>query len=130
MSKEKQRIATDGQNTWEHNPFASLDVNGLPENVKKVDEKEIKQPDAVVRKKIRLNVRREKAGRGGKTVTVIFGIEVLSDSEAEQLSKVLKRSLSTGGTVKDGSIEIQGDRVNDVLALLKKEGYNAVQSGG
>lgn len=71
----------------------------------------------------------ERKGRGGKIVCVITGLP-LAAAEMKALSKRLKASLGTGGAVKDGNIEIQGDHRERLLALLEKEGIRAKLSGG
>lgn len=74
-------------------------------------------------------VRREKKGRGGKTVTTISGLR-LSAAELKTLSSELKRKCGSGGSVVDRVIEIQGDKVDIVLAELAKRGYQAKRAGG
>ena len=72
--------------------------------------------------------RLEKAGRGGKTVTVLFDLD--SDDESlKELLKKLKGRLGTGGTVKNGRIEIQGDHSAKMDELLKQAGYQPKRSG-
>lgn len=74
-------------------------------------------------------VQRESKGRGGKTVTVVRGAPV--DAAAlVQLGQQLKAACGSGGTVKDGTIEIQGDHVDKVLALLLQQGLKAKRAGG
>lgn len=77
----------------------------------------------------RVRVQRTKAGKGGKTVTVISGLEV-SDAEAESLLTQLKTSAGTGGTRKEGVIELQGDQVAPALAALERAGFRPKQAGG
>ncbi|MFI5294971.1 MAG: translation initiation factor [Thermodesulfovibrionales bacterium] len=74
-------------------------------------------------------VRLDRKGRGGKSVTVIEGLRI-SVKESEKLLKQLKAKLGTGGTVKDGSLEIQGDHCDAVMAELKRIGYKPKRSGG
>lgn len=74
-------------------------------------------------------VRRESKGRGGKTVTTITGI-VLDEKELKELAAALKRKCGTGGTLKEGIIEIQGDHVELLLNELIKRGFKAKKSGG
>lgn len=59
--------------------------------------------------------------RYGKNVTILTGFDPTVDVPA--LGKELKHSLGTGGTVRDGTIELQGDHVRDVLPWLEKKGY-------
>jgi translation initiation factor 1 len=74
-------------------------------------------------------IRREKKGRGGKTVTVIVGLQ-LSDQDLKFLSKQLKQACGTGGTIKEGTIEIQGDQREKVAERLKQLGYKTKFIGG
>jgi translation initiation factor 1 len=77
----------------------------------------------------RVRVGRESAGRGGKTVTVVRGL-ALTDAQIADLGKQLRSACGTGGTAKDGVIEIQGDHVERVLGLLLKAGHAAKRTGG
>lgn len=74
-------------------------------------------------------VRRESKGRGGKTVTTISGVP-LAEAELKELASALKRRCGTGGALKDGIIEIQGDHVQLLLDELVKRGFKAKKSGG
>ncbi len=67
-------------------------------------------------------VQRETKGRGGKAVTVVRGL--LLDAEAlVALARRLKAACGSGGTVKDGQIEVQGDHCDKVVAWLQAEGF-------
>ena len=79
--------------------------------------------DGVVR------VRREKQGRGGKTVTTIHGTGLAQD-KLDDLAGDLKRLCGTGGTAKDGTIVIQGDHRERIVAALEARGYNVKLAGG
>ncbi|MBF0621181.1 MAG: translation initiation factor Sui1 [Magnetococcales bacterium] len=81
------------------------------------------ESDGIVR------VSRETKGRAGKIVTVIKGV-ALEKSSLAQLGKKLKRGCGSGGTVKNGVIEIQGDHVERVMDALKKEGWTVKRAGG
>jgi translation initiation factor 1 len=74
-------------------------------------------------------VRREKKGRGGKTVTTVTGVP-LPPNELKDLAKDLRRRCGTGGTVKNGVIEIQGDHADTILETLKQSGFQAKRAGG
>ncbi len=76
-----------------------------------------------------VRVRRETAGRGGKTVTAIHGV-ALADSKLKELAGELKRLCGTGGSVKDGAIEIQGDHRDRIVAALEQRGYTVKLAGG
>lgn len=77
----------------------------------------------------KVRVTRETGGRGGKAVTVVRGLP-LDAAALTQLGKQLKAACGTGGTVKDGVIEVQGDHAEKVLALLLAQGYAAKRAGG
>jgi len=76
-----------------------------------------------------VRVSRETKGRGGKAVTVVKGV-LLAEAELAQLGKQLKAACGTGGTVKDGVIEVQGDHVERVMDALKKLGHTVKRAGG
>lgn len=79
--------------------------------------------DGVVR------VGRQTQGRKGKGVTVITGLPLQAE-ELRGLASELKRRCGTGGTVKDGVIEIQGDHRDDLVDELGRRGYKAKRAGG
>lgn len=79
--------------------------------------------DGVVR------VRLETKGRKGKGVTVISGVSA-DPNELETVAKQLKQRCGSGGTVKDGVIEIQGDHVAAVMDVFAKQGRTVKKSGG
>jgi translation initiation factor 1 len=77
----------------------------------------------------KVRVGREVAGRGGKGVSVITGLP-LAGEELEALATRLKKLCGAGGAVKDGTIEIQGDHRDRLVAELQKLGFEAKRSGG
>ena len=79
--------------------------------------------DGVVR------IRRETKGRKGKGVTTLTGL-ALTETNLKLLAKQLKQKCSTGGTVKDGIIEIQGDHRDKLKQQLDKMGYPVKLAGG
>lgn len=79
--------------------------------------------DGVVR------VRRETKGRGGKAVTLVHGVPLAAD-ELAALAKRLRTACGSGGTVKDGVIEVQGDHAERLVALLAAEGRWVVKRAG
>ncbi len=74
-------------------------------------------------------VGRETAGRRGKGVTTIFDL-TLGEAELKELATKLKNLCGTGGTAKDGRIEIQGDHRDKIVAELTRLGFQAKRSGG
>ena len=81
------------------------------------------KPGSVVR------VGRETKGRKGKGVTVVTGVPLAGDALAA-LGSELKRLCGSGGTVRDGVIEIQGDHRDALAAELAKRGWTVKRSGG
>jgi len=79
--------------------------------------------DGVVR------IRRETSGRKGKGVTTISGVPLV-EKDLKALAKKLKQRCGTGGAVKDGIIEIQGDHRDTLKAALEAEGYKVKLAGG
>lgn len=76
-----------------------------------------------------VRVGRETAGRRGKGVTTVFDLP-LTEDQARELAATLKAKCGTGGTYKDGKIEIQGDHRDKVAGELEKLGYKVKRSGG
>jgi translation initiation factor 1 len=76
-----------------------------------------------------VKVGRETKGRGGKGVTIISDLP-LDESSLTELATKLKNRLGTGGTVKDGRIEIQGDHRDRIVAELDEMGYRTKKAGG
>ena len=74
-------------------------------------------------------IRREVGGRGGKTVTVVAGLP-LDAASLVALSKRLKAACGTGGTVKSGVLEFQGDHRELLVSLLASEGFKSKLAGG
>ncbi len=77
----------------------------------------------------KVRVSRDRGGRGGKTVTVVTGLTG-SLQEMEDFSRTLRKAMGSGGTLKDGRIEVQGDHVDRVLEWLNTQGIKAKRSGG
>lgn len=76
-----------------------------------------------------VKVRRETAGRKGKTATTVFNLP-LNDIEIKALAQVLKKRCGVGGSTKDGVIELQGDHRDTVVEVLQQQGYDVKLAGG
>jgi len=76
-----------------------------------------------------IRVSRESKGRKGKTVTLVSGLP-LSDDDLHSLLSDLKRRCGSGGALKDGLLEIQGDHRDLVIEELHKRGFSAKKAGG
>jgi translation initiation factor 1 len=96
---------------------------------KKRSNKKRPLPDAGFPKDGVTRVRRETGGRGGKTVTVLYGAPG-SDDDRTRLFKELKKLCGCGGACKDGRIEIQGDQRDQIMAVLREKGIVAKAAGG
>lgn len=76
-----------------------------------------------------VRVARDTKGRGGKCVTLVRGV-ALDAAGLVTLGKQLRSACGTGGTVKDGVIEVQGDHCERVMDILTREGYRPKRTGG
>lgn len=76
-----------------------------------------------------VRVSRETKGRGGKSVTLVKGLALDTDALAV-LGKQLRTACGTGGTVKDGVIEVQGDHCDRVMEALRQQGHAPKRTGG
>jgi translation initiation factor 1 len=130
---EKKRIATDGGRALTQNPFASLNLEGLragpavPAAAAAPPESKRGQPN---KNRGRVDIIRQTAHRGGKTVTVVSGFVGIGLPEKEQLAKQMQKVCGVGGTVKEGKIEIQGDKREEVARILTGAGFRPVFAGG
>ena len=87
----------------------------------------LKKPTAVSDGIVRVS--RQTSGRNGKSVTVVKGLALDSDA-LTRLGKQFKAACGSGGTVKDGAIEIQGDHCERVIATLGEQGWVVKRAGG
>lgn len=78
----------------------------------------------------RVDIIRSTAHRGGKGVTVAKNFTGISLVEKQELAKKIQKSCGVGGTVKNGNIEIQGDKRDEVKRILTEAGFNPVFAGG
>ena len=76
-----------------------------------------------------VRVSRETKGRAGKGVTLVKGL-ALDAAALAQLGQQLKAACGSGGTVKDGVIELQGQHCERVIELLKAQGHTVKRAGG
>ena len=76
-----------------------------------------------------MRVALETKGRKGKGVTIISGIPAKHDT-LKEIAKRLKQKCGSGGTVSNGTIEIQGDHRNSIVEELQNHGYKVKRSGG
>ena len=137
MAREQQmsgpkRIPTEGGQKFGHNPFDALSSEGFPPAKESfptasTQPKETKSPR---KNRGRVDIIRQTAGRGGKTVTVVKGFLGIGLPEKEQLAKAMQRVCGTGGTVKNGQMEIQGDKRAEVARILSEANFRPIFAGG
>ena len=135
MSKKKHRLPTESNEEFGSNPFGELDSSGLdsiPSEPKRAGKPkvEVSLSERLGRGE-RLEVRREKSGRGGKTVTTVKGFPThIPQDDFKRMLKGLKSRLGTGGGWRDDQMEIQGDQREVVCDWLTSLGFRPVLAGG
>lgn len=136
MSK-RNKVSTGGGGDLGQNPFGALSGLDLPAGNRPA-EPEVGKPLAQAssantlpqKNRGRVDIKRSTAGRGGKTVTVVNGFLGIGLPEKEKLAKKMRNVCGCGGTVKDGQIEIQGDKREQIAAILTDAGFRPVMAGG
>jgi translation initiation factor 1 len=127
---ESQCVSTDGGSGLTQTPFAELSSDGLQPGPKIVPLISASQIKPARKHRGRVDILRVKAERGGKTVTVVKNFVGIGLPEKEQLAKAMQRACGTGGTVKAGQIEIQGDKRAEVARILTEANFHPVFAGG
>jgi len=137
IDKNTVKISTDGGQALTQNAFAGLVGASLAtpsaaaiSTISPHSPKQGVASDAPTKNRGRVDIIREKAGRGGKTVTIARGFPGIGLPEKETLAKKMRAACGTGGTVKDGRIEIQGDKRDEVARILAAAGFRPVFAGG
>ena len=106
-----------------NNPFANLKVDGLPPGTE-VQPSTAPASEPVKRKLGRVVLRRETAHRGGKVVIVVDDFApFISTANIQELGRKLRNACGCGGTMRERSIELQGDQPAKIRAFLEKEGF-------
>jgi translation initiation factor 1 len=133
MSARKHILPDEGRN-FGPNPFAGLSSAGLPPGAEsgtgESAEPPATTPAAPRKNRGRVDILRQTAHRGGKTVTVVTNFVGIGLPEKEKLAQQMQKACGTGGTVKDGRIEIQGDKRAEVARILTEAGFRPVFAGG
>ena len=129
---DSKRIPTDGGQEFGHNPFDALSTEEFPPATETLpaDSAQPKAPKSARKSRGRVDIIRQTAGRGGKTVTVVKGFVGIGLPEKEQLAKAMQKACGTGGTVKNGQIEIQGDKRAEIARILSEANFRPVFAGG
>ncbi len=132
MKRQSARIGTEGGAPLETNPFASLQTSGLPQaSLSPAPPAQSASPAKPI-KRGRLELRREKAGRGGKTVTTVRGEGFLNicPAQIDGWLKSLKSQLGCGGAREGKVLEFQGDCRDHIETFFTREGFRVVRAGG
>ena len=132
MKKEKKRVPISGELIHWTSPFAALKhVNLPPESTTgpAITHTE-SAPLAPKKNRGRVDIIRQTAHRGGKTVTVVTGFVGIGQTEKERLAKEMQKACGAGGTIKEGRIEIQGDQRETLARILTEAGFRPVFAGG
>jgi translation initiation factor 1 len=118
--------APEDEPVFGNNPFAALRSEGLPPGSSRP------AGDSTPKKKCRgrVDILRQTKSRGGKTVTVVANFVGIGLPEKERLAKQMQKTCGVGGTVKEGRIEIQGDKRTEVARILMEAGFHPVFAGG
>lgn len=124
------KISTSGGQDLGQNPFAALIPAGRPSVPLTPNRAPVAGVAPAQKNRGRVDILRETAGRGGKTVTVVTNFIGIGPPEKEQLAKKMRNACGAGGTVKAGRIEIQGDRREIVAKILTEAGFRPVFAGG
>jgi translation initiation factor 1 len=129
---DSKRTSADGRQGFGHNPFDALSSEGFPPAAgSSPGPSSLRTESPAPRKnRGRVDIIRQTAGRGGKVVTVIKGFTGIGLPEKERLARAMQRACGTGGTVKDGRIEIQGDKRKEVAEILAEANFRPVFAGG
>ena len=130
MSSEHDIPGGSGE-IFGQNPFASLSSEGLPPAPEETPApKTASSRSTRPKDRGRVDILRQTANRGGKTVTVVKNFVGIGLPEKEKLAKQMQKSCGCGGTVKDGHIEIQGDKRDEIARILTAAGFRPVFAGG
>lgn len=130
--KTKKRTPMNNEATAWTNPFAALKkvLPPLPPMGQPDAAPPDTSPPASMKNRGRVDLIRQTAHRGGKTVTVVTGFTDVGPSEVKTLAKDMQKACGAGGTVKEGRIEIQGDQREIVARILTNAGFRPVFAGG
>lgn len=132
MSRKKRTVENSTENL--PNAFGALDALGDlptgPEGSLPVSPAKTSKRDQKNTNRGRVDIVRQTAHRGGKAVTVVKNFTGIGLSEKKELAKVIQKSCGVGGGVKNGCIEIQGDKREEVKRILTEAGFKPVFAGG
>lgn len=130
--KGQRKVGMSGGDSLSQSPFDGLDSAGfstekLPASPSPATGR--KQPPKPG-KRGRVEIRREKSGRGGKTVTTATAFQGVCPAEQQEWVSELKKKCGAGGTSRPGAIEIQGDRREEMVRYFEDKGFRPILAGG
>jgi translation initiation factor 1 len=137
MSRKKESRAKNEGGSLPQNPFGALaGLGNLPagpedsqDSAQAIPAKTSKRGQKNTNRG-RVNIVRMTAHRGGKAVTVAKNFTGIGLPEKQELAKKIQKTCGVGGTVKDGCIEIQGDKREEMMRILTEAGFKPVFAGG
>lgn len=132
---KKKKISTDGNadQGLVSSPFDQLSgIKTVERSLPPASEKPttIHAPKKEKKNRGRVELRREKAGRGGKTVTTLTFPAGIALSEKKELLSSFKKKWACGGCLRDGVLEIQGDLRDEISTQLEEIRFKPVHAGG
>ncbi|BDS05663.1 translation initiation factor Sui1 [Oceaniferula spumae] len=134
MSRKKRKAAGSDEDSQTPNAFGALDaLEGLPvgpEGSLPVVSVKTSKRGQQNTSRGRVDIIRQTAHRGGKAVTIAKNFSGIGLAEKQELAKKIQKACGVGGTVKDGNIEIQGDKRDEMKRILTDAGFNPVFAGG
>ena len=135
MGKKSKKIAIEvSRNELNVRPFGALDSIGLPENSVLSNPLEVEktQESSEQKKKRRgrVDVVRQRSSGSGGWSTIAKNFVGISVEEKNSLKKTMQKSCGVGGTLKNGAIEIQGDKREEMRDILESAGFRVVFAGG
>jgi translation initiation factor 1 len=134
MKRHKANESVTGESIPTPNPFGALDgLGSLPAGPAGSQESLPAKTSLRGQKNTnrgRVDIVRQTAHRGGKGVTVARNFTGIGLAEKQELAKKMQKTCGVGGTVKDGCIEIQGDKREEMKRILTEAGFKPVFAGG
>jgi translation initiation factor 1 len=134
MSRNKGNKAPGAGESLAPDPFGALaglgDLPAGPQDSSQVLTPQSSQRGQKNTNRGRVDIVRQTAHRGGKGVTVARNFIGIGLAEKQELAKKMQKACGVGGTVKDGCIEIQGDKREEMKRILTEAGFKPVFAGG
>ena len=135
MGKKSKKIAVEGSsNELYVSPFGELGSSGLPENSVLSNPLEVEKPqepsEQKKKRRGRVDVVRQRSAGSGGWSTIAKNFVGISVEEKNSLKKTIQKRCGVGGTLKNGTIEIQGDKREEMRDILESAGFRVVFAGG